>query len=85
MFASVADDVDAYGRKQQKGEVFVIILIKEAWNLLLSSTNHVTSNSFNGNYAGKYFYFEIMLHNFQREIQVRISMIEFYNTQYGII
>jgi hypothetical protein len=30
MFASVVDDVVAYGRKQQKVEVLVISLIKEA-------------------------------------------------------
>jgi hypothetical protein len=30
MFASVADDVAAYGRKQQKTKVLVKILIKEA-------------------------------------------------------
>jgi hypothetical protein len=51
MFASVV----AYGRKQQKSEVLIIRPIKEEWEILLSSTNQVESNSFKGNYAGKYF------------------------------
>jgi len=55
MFASIVDDVVAYGRKQDKAEVLIIILIKEAWELLLSSANQVASNLFNGSYEGKYF------------------------------
>ena len=35
MFASVVDDVATYGEKQQKDEVLVIGLIKEAWKLIL--------------------------------------------------
>jgi hypothetical protein len=73
MFESVVDDVAAYGRKQLKDGMLIIILIKEVWKLLPSSSNQVASNSFNDNYVGKYFSFEMMLHNCQREIHVRIS------------
>jgi hypothetical protein len=68
MFASFVDDVVSNGRKKYKDEVLVIRLIKEAWKLLMSSTNQVASNSFNDSYVSKYFSFEIMLHSFQREI-----------------
>jgi hypothetical protein len=39
MIVSVANNVVEYGRKQQKYEVWIIRLIKEAWELLLLSTN----------------------------------------------
>jgi hypothetical protein len=39
MFSSVVDDVVSYGRKQQKVGMFIIKMIKEAWKLLLSSSN----------------------------------------------
>ena len=41
MFSSVVTDVVSYGRKQQKVEVLIIRLIKEAWELLLSLANQV--------------------------------------------
>ena len=73
MFPSVADDIVASGRKKQEAGMLIIRLIKEAWKILLSSAIQVTLNSFNDIYIGNYFSFEIVLHNFQREIQVKIS------------
>ena len=73
MFASLADNVVAHGRKQKKVGMLNYKAGKEAWELLLSSANQVALNSFNGSHAGKYFSFENILHNCQREIQVWIS------------
>jgi hypothetical protein len=55
MVASVANNVVAYRRKQQKVEVWIIRLITEAWELLLLSASQVALNLFNGSYAGMSF------------------------------
>ena len=51
MITSATTVVVAYGGKQQKDEVLIIRLIKEAWELLLLSTNQLASKLFNDNYA----------------------------------
>jgi hypothetical protein len=85
MFASVATDVVAYGRKQHKDEVLIIRLIKEAWELLLSSANQVASNSFNGSYAGMSFIYSYCIIDEGNLGKNFLSQIYFIKSQYCII
>jgi hypothetical protein len=62
MFVSVADNVVAYGRKQHKAGMLVIRLVKRHEGFYCHQLI-VELNSFNGSHVGKYFSFEIMLHN----------------------
>jgi hypothetical protein len=62
MAASVANNVVAYRRKQQKVEVWIIRLITEAWELLLLSASQVALNLFNGKLC-RYEFYVILLHN----------------------
>jgi len=55
MIASVANNVFVYGREQQKAKVWIIRLIKKAWELLLLSATQVALNLFNDIYAGMSF------------------------------
>jgi hypothetical protein len=61
MFTSDATDVPTYGRKEHKVEVLIIRLIKEEWELLLSSANQVASKSFNESYAGMIFIYSYFI------------------------
>ena len=54
MFASVVDNVATWKEAIESWNVDYKT-DKEEWELLLSSSNQVTSNFFNGSYAGKFF------------------------------
>ena len=55
MVASYSKNVVEYRRKQQKAKVWIIRLIKKAWELLLLLATQVALNLFNDIYAGMSF------------------------------